>query len=360
MPAFQELPGELEPGGELDFDYTIPAAALQLSADGVYPVLLNVNGTVDGEQRRVGELSTFVVQQSVLPAVRTTVAWLWPLTERTHRNASGGFVDDVLTEVVSEGGRLDRALAVIERLPGASGAEGAAPPLSVTLAIDPALVEELTVMAAGPYDVGGADDAGTGTDVAVEFLDRLRAVAATHPVLALPYGDVDADALDAASLSSVLVRSLPGTPSATPDDGSAEEDAPATPTTPEQDGTGAADDGSTGTGVGARILVDALGVEPLTDVAWPAGGVARAATLTTLQANGMDRVVLATDGLSGGARAAGLDGQTANARAQVATARRAARRRRRRRHLGRASRAGPSRRRADRGWPSSATSPSWR
>ena len=116
--------------------------------------------------------------------------------------------------------------------------------MSVTLAIDPALVEELTVMAAGPYDVGGKDDAGTGTEAAVDFLDRLRAVAETHPVMALPYGDVDLDALDAAGLTGVLVRSLPGTPSASDEaeDGPA-AGSPAAPSTPAEDGADTAGDG---------------------------------------------------------------------------------------------------------------------
>jgi ABC-type transport system substrate-binding protein len=76
-PAFQQLRGELAPGGELDFDYTVPAADLQIGADGVYPVLLNVNGTIGGEQRRVGELSTYVIEQSVLPDVRAGVGGMW-------------------------------------------------------------------------------------------------------------------------------------------------------------------------------------------------------------------------------------------------------------------------------------------
>ena len=49
------------------------------------------------------------------------------------------------------------------------------------LGLDPALVEELTVMAAGPYDVGGKDDAGTGTEAAVDFLERLEQGAAEAP-----------------------------------------------------------------------------------------------------------------------------------------------------------------------------------
>jgi hypothetical protein len=167
-------------------------------------------------------------------------------------------------------------------------------------------------MAAGPYDVAGEDDAGTGTEAAVDFLARLRAVAETHPVVALPYGDVDVDALDAAALPEVLVRSLPGTATA----GEGTDDAPATPAAPEDgadEGTGAAPEETPATGVGARILIDALGTEPRTDIAWPAGGVARTATLTTLRANGVDRVVLSTEALSDGARAAGLAGTTATA-----------------------------------------------
>ena len=204
--AVPEVPGELAAGAELEFSYTVAAEALHLDRDGVYPVLLNVNGAVrdpDGgsEQRRVGELPTYVVQQPVLPAGRTAVAWLWPLVERTHRSPSGRFADDDLTAVISDGGRLDRALAVIERLPDtqAPGAPAPVPALQVTLAIDPALIEELQIMAAGSYEVG-EDGTGSGTEAAAAFLERLTAVADVHPVVALPYGDVDADALQASGL----------------------------------------------------------------------------------------------------------------------------------------------------------------
>src|SRR6185437_7212399 len=78
------------------------------------------------------------------------------------------------------------------------------PSVPVTLAVDPALVEELEAMAAGPYAVGGKAGAGDGT------------VAAVHPVVAMPYGDVDAESLQTAGLGAVLTRSLPeaGTASA--------------------------------------------------------------------------------------------------------------------------------------------------
>src|SRR3954453_22336546 len=191
VPAFQDTGFALDPGASRQFSYTIPADALQLTQAGVYPVLLNVNCTTDGgERRRVGELATYLVQQP--PTGRATVAWLWPLVERSHRDASGGFVDDGLAASVRQGGRLDRALSVVEDLPRTTPAGGGTPipTVPVTLAVDPALVEELETMAAGPYAVDGKAGAGDGTDDAAAFLQRLRAVAAVHPVVALPYGDV--------------------------------------------------------------------------------------------------------------------------------------------------------------------------
>ncbi|RBY92267.1 hypothetical protein DQ244_08250 [Blastococcus sp. TBT05-19] len=320
LAPFSEVPDDLAPGASAGFSYTVPSDELRLERDGVYPALLNVNGTVDGdEQQRVGELSTFVVQQPVEPAARTAVAWLWPLSERSHRTPSGGFADDGLTEVVAEGGRLDRALAVVERLPTAAAPDGAAAPaLQVTLAIDPALVEELSVMAEGPYAVDGEEDAGTGTDEARAFLERLRAVAAVHPVVALPYGDVDADSLQLAGLPGVVTRSLPGSPDGTAQDPPGAAPAPATPTA---DGAAPAEEEPPRTtGAGSVILDDLLDVTPVTDLAWAADGGFEPATLDVLRDGGVDRVVLAGDALTDGESAVGLDGSDAVAHSTLPVA----------------------------------------
>jgi hypothetical protein len=325
LPSFQDVPGELPPGGQLDFTYALAAAELHLDRDAVYPALLNVNGVVDGDQqRRVGELSTFVVQQPVVPAARTTVAWMWPFVEPSHRSPSGGFRDDELTDAVRDGGRLDRALAVIERLPVTvpAGETEPVPALSVTLAIDPALVEELAVMAAGSYAVDGVDGAGRGTAEAASYLERLRAVAEDHPVVALAYGDVDADALTAAGLTDVLVRSLPGTAKGTAQDppGSRAPDGATASSTPSGEPASPGPDEDPDTGAGARILADALGVEPQTNLAWAAGGSLRSDTLATMQGEGVDRVVLGAGGLSDGSAAVGLGGGSAAAHTSAATA----------------------------------------
>ncbi len=309
---FAPLPAPLEPGATAEFTYSVTTADLRLDRDGVYPVLLNVNGTgADGTARRVAEVSTSVVQQTAAPAAATSVAWLWPLAERTHRDASGGFVDDGLTDLVSDGGRLDRALAVLEQVPTvvAPGGPADTPAAPVTVAVDPALVEELSLMADGPYTVAGDEGAGTGTEVAAAWLARLRAVAADHPVVALPYGDVDADALQAAGLPAAVLRSLPGAAETTEQ-----------PTDGTDDGTGAP--GAAGAQspgpAGAALLRDVLGVDPRTDLAWAAGGSVRPDTLGTLRAGGVDRVVVASSALTAGERALGVAGSGAAARTTVA------------------------------------------
>lgn len=279
---FQTVPGELDPGDSLPFTYTATSAELGLTEDGVYPVLVNANGSRDGLVERISQLSSYLVVQPTTPTSRTTVAWLWPLVDRPHRDATGAFTDDELAGDVASGGRLDRALDVLEELPDG----GAAVP--VTLAVDPALVEALLAMAGG-YTIDGV--AGQGTAAATDWLDRLRALAAVHPVVALPYADVDADALQAAGLSEVVTRSLPGTPEGTGD-----------------------------TGAGARLIAGALDITPRTDLAWPAGGTVRADTLDTLRAGGVDQVVLGAGAYSDPGAALGTNGGTAAARVPLETA----------------------------------------
>ncbi|NEK84920.1 hypothetical protein GCU60_03960 [Blastococcus saxobsidens] len=313
---FATVPEELAPGATIPFTYSVPSDDLQLDRDGVYPTLLNVNGIVAGDEQRVGELSTFLVRQAEQPAARTAVAWLWPLSERTHRAPSGAFADDELAESISAGGRLDRALAVIERLPRNSGPGDAAstPSLPVTLAIDPALVEALALMAEGPYAVAGEEDAGTGTEAAVAYLDRLRALADSHPVVALPYGDVDADTLQTTGMQAVVTRSLPGSPEGTAQD---PPGAPPEPALPTGDGEAPAAEPPRTTGAGAEILIEELDVTPATDLAWASDGSFEAATLDTLRDGGIDRVVLGGDALSDGWSAVGADGSDAVAHTTV-------------------------------------------
>jgi hypothetical protein len=257
---------------------------------------VNVNGSRDdGTEQRVGELSTHLVVEQPTQVSRTTVAWLWPITDRPHRDATGAFTDDQLAGEVADGGRLDRAVDVLEQLPRTPGADPGqtTPAVPVTLAVDPALLEELSVMAAGRYAVGSQDGAGTAD--AAGLLTRLRRLAGENPVVALAYADVDAASLVAAGQSAVVTRSLPGTTK----------------------GTGDKPPVAGQTGAGATIVRDVLGVTPRTDLAWPAGGATTPAALDTLQAGGVGTVVLTDTGLSDGGRAVGAEGAPAAARSTV-------------------------------------------
>ena len=300
--AFKPISEALPAGETIRFDYTTTTTDLRLGEDGVYPVLLNLNGAgADGQQRRIGEVSTHVVQLGLPPAGTTGVAWLLPLVEPTHRDAAGRFLDDDLADVVASGGRLDRALAAVERLPEVAVPGGEPQPVArVTLAVDPALLEALAVMAEGPYDVVGGT-AG-GTEAADAFLDRLSAVAAEHAVMALPYGDADVDALTTVGLAPVAARSLPGTGTAA-----------ARPAAPEEGGAPVDQ-----AGAGARIVRDVLGVEPRTDLVWAAGGTLQGRTLGMLRDGGVSNVVVSSTGLADGAEAVGLGTGAAAARTPLA------------------------------------------
>nr|WP_279590961.1 DUF6049 family protein [Modestobacter marinus] len=309
-PFLEVSPDELEPGETVTFTYATPADALQLTADGVYPLLVNVNGTrSDGVTERAAELSTYLVVAPAAPDTRTGVAWLWPVTDRPHRDATGAFTDDALAAQVADGGRLDRVVDTVEQLPRTPGAtpEETRPAVPVTLAVDPALLEELAAMAAGPYLVDGEE--GRGTADAAQLLERLRRLAADHDVVALPYADLDADALVAAGESAALLRALPG-------DGTARQPGTADGALVPASAAGSSND----TGAGTAIVERVLGVEPRTDLAWPAGGTVDEATLDTLVSGGVGTVVLAEDGLTDGSRAVGDDGDPATARGELETA----------------------------------------
>ena len=162
-------------------------------------------------------------------------------------------------------------------------------------------------MAAGPYAVAASTRPGSGTDAAAAFLAPARAVAAVHPVVALPYGDVDADSLEAAGLSDVVPRSLPGSPA-----GTAQDPPPAAgrrrrrrrPTDP---ATPPAED-RTAT---ARRRRPHPRRRPrrrrrAPTSPGPPTGPCAPETLATLQAGGVDRLVLGSAGLTDGETAVGL------------------------------------------------------
>ncbi len=138
---------------------------LQITEPGVYPVMVNVNGTIDVDgvptQKRLGELHLLVTVASMpTPATATgrqqpaskspaakvvkaavPMGFLWPVTSRPHRGVNGVFLDDSLAKDVAPGGVLATRLDAL----AASGL----PATNTLLAIDPMLLNELDAMAKG-------------------------------------------------------------------------------------------------------------------------------------------------------------------------------------------------------------------
>ncbi|WP_234293588.1 DUF6049 family protein [Nocardia jinanensis] len=237
---FQDVAVRLEPGQRQQFTMTVPlrdaaGTSLNITEPGVYPLLLNVNGTPDyGGQARLDD-ARFLLPVLGLPAatddsapplpapatppVQTTL--LWPLADRPRMVAGQTgdldreveLTDDELAASVSRGGRLDELVGALESVFGEDRADDG-PSSAVCLAIDPDLL--LTVQAmtsdyrvlASPSDPDGATRPGAGTESAKAWLDRLRNLASSMCTVALPFAQVDISALAAAADPALTARAL--------------------------------------------------------------------------------------------------------------------------------------------------------
>ncbi len=239
----------------------VDASDICLCLTGIYPIDFTVTAAAQpqGGSSQVGFAQTYLPSFTQKPQP-VQVGWLWPLIDRPHRTVdSTVFTDDDLAASVSAGGRLDRALRVVEDVE---------PKVRLTLVIDPELIDELVVMT-GRYQVQAANGklvSGTGAAAARSWLARLRAVLATSDVTLTPPADPDVDALTGNGLTWTTAVDEPA----------------------------------------RSVLGSALGH----DLAWPAGGAVRPDALRALVSKGASTVVLSD-------QAAGVTGQQPDALAQL-------------------------------------------
>ncbi|HEY0638135.1 MAG TPA: DUF6049 family protein [Pseudonocardiaceae bacterium] len=285
-PRFTDLPGSLGPGGSMPFTVQVPLRgggpldSLQITEPGVYPLLVNLNGSPDfGNRARLAAVrlllpaiglpaqdATLTAETGTPPAQRVPLTLLWPLVDTPRRlptpdEESVVLADDSLAESMGEGGRLsDLVRSAAEYAPPGS-------PLSRALcfAIDPDLVDTARLMAERGYRLPD-DSPGNGQQVAARWLGEVRELVAGRCVLALPMSDVDLVALSRAGLTDLLGRARTD---------------------------------------GAQILRDVLQVSPITELAWPDGELVDERTLTDLSGLGVGGVLLQSRGLTDGARFAG-------------------------------------------------------
>lgn len=202
-------PSTVEPGQTAQLSVTVrldgTRGNLRVNSAGLYPLLVNVNGTPDyGGAARLASLSMLLPVLSApgrsVPAQNTPPAqftMLWPIADTRPRIVAaplGGTAvlsDDVLAGELRPGGRL---FGLVES--ASSVRDDPQLTRSLCYAIDPDLLDTVDAMSRG-YQVRTATGtvAGTGTDAAKAWLQSLRDLVAGQCVIQLPYADADLTAL---------------------------------------------------------------------------------------------------------------------------------------------------------------------
>ncbi|MEC3958061.1 DUF6049 family protein [Nocardia sp. CDC153] len=248
---FQDVADKLAAGQRKQFSLTIALhaggdlpsgiSAVDITAPGVYPLLLNVNGQPDyGGQARLDDARFLLPvlgvpgggdpkHQAAQPnppagdaAAPVATTMLWPLADRPRLVAGRPgspdgpalLTDDDLAASLAQGGRLDQLLSALESLAKPDSGRDRSLINAICLAIDPDLLQTVTDMTtdylvlASPSDPEGPTRAGTGTHAAKAWLERLRAIAPGMCVVALPFAQVDPSVLAAAGDVTLADRAL--------------------------------------------------------------------------------------------------------------------------------------------------------
>lgn len=189
------VPGKLAPGASARLVVTASPSALGLNQRGVYPLLLNVNGTPSG-----GGAARLAAVDLLLPVLDdsgrgtpASVSVLWPIAAREPKVVASPhdgkivLADDSLSAELAEGGRLHALVAAAESKRGDAALAG-----SLCYAVDPDLLETVNAMSRGYLVRAGSGTVeGKGEQNARRWLDDLRALVANQCVIELPFADAD-------------------------------------------------------------------------------------------------------------------------------------------------------------------------
>jgi hypothetical protein len=229
---FLTVAPELQRGQQAGFTLSAPLRSLTkpslgIDQPGIYPILVNANGTPDyGAPARLDNarflLPVIGVPPDTADDLGSAVApdtskpvWitmLWPLADRPRLapGAPGGaipvrLVDDDLATSLAAGGRLDILLSAAEVATSHDVDPDGSVGRALCLAVDPDLMVTVNAMTNG-YVVSNSPDIaaqqagtpthpGAGEAAATVWLNRLRALAHRTCVTPLPYAQADLDAL---------------------------------------------------------------------------------------------------------------------------------------------------------------------
>lgn len=225
---FATVATQIDRGQAAGVTFSVPVRSLGISQPGVYPLLINVNGTPDfGSTSRLDE-ARFLLPVTGVPAdpgsasgnplddvtaPDTTkpvpLTMLWPIADkpRLAPGVPGGtnpvrLMNDDLAVSLAPGGRLDTLLGAAEFATSPDAIDpSAGVDRTLCLAVDPDLLVTVNAMTNGyvvadaPDGLGTAAHPGSGQGAAAAWLDRLRAVSKKLCVTATPYAQADLDAL---------------------------------------------------------------------------------------------------------------------------------------------------------------------
>ncbi|QCH26380.1 DUF6049 family protein [Mycobacteroides salmoniphilum] len=225
---FVTVAGTLTQGQQRPFTLAFPlrggaGPTWNIAAPGVYPALVNVNGTPDyGAAARLDDARFLLPVLGVPPPTGADsepevapdtsrpvgLTLLWPLADRPRLvpGQPGGptpvrLLDDQLDRSLSPGGRLDALLGALEFATDAAVDPKGDLGRTVCVAVDPDLLVTVNEMTLGyqvldnAADLAGPVHPGTGQGLAVAWLDRLRALARHTCITPLPYAQASLDAV---------------------------------------------------------------------------------------------------------------------------------------------------------------------
>ncbi|WP_103353842.1 DUF6049 family protein [Amycolatopsis sp. CA-128772] len=205
---FTPVAEALEPGQSAPLNITVPltgARAERFSRPGVYPLLVNVNGTPEfGGPARLGAVSMLMPvlagpgKQASSRSGAPSMTLLWPLTGNVPHVYASPYgsplvlADDRMAGEISADGRLN-ALVTAATAAARTNSDLAK---SMCFALDPDLLATVDAMSRGYLvhtESGNVD--GKGVDAAKAWLAAVRSLVGSRCVVALPFADADLDAL---------------------------------------------------------------------------------------------------------------------------------------------------------------------
>ncbi|MDF3300927.1 DUF6049 family protein [Streptomyces tropicalis] len=253
---------KLTPGVAEHFSIAVPAAKLDLSADGVYQLAVSLSGRTPAQpwDQVLGIQRTFLPWQPGDADTKSRTTFLWPLISDVHMMAETGpgeqqtpyFGNDDLAKEIGPGGRLAQMLALGKDL-------------DITWVIDPDLLASVDAMTRS-YRIRTADGTfvpGTHQALAKQWLAQMQKAVAGKDVVALPFADPDLASL--AHRGTAVGGSL-----------SQLKDA---------------------TDVASSTVQTILHVTPSTDYAWPVDGAVDPSIVKVATSAGADKVIARSDSL---------------------------------------------------------------